>query len=56
RRWARGFDMKLPKLETSAGRPRQRRIKSSVELGKRGPYQYKKCFQFGHIERTYDLS
>lgn len=39
-----GFDMRPPKLETSAGRPRKRRIKSSGEPGKRGPYQCKRCF------------
>lgn len=50
-----GFDMRPPKLETSAGRPRKRRIESSGEPGKRGPYQCKRCFQFGHIERTCDL-
>ncbi|EEC67110.1 hypothetical protein OsI_33908 [Oryza sativa Indica Group] len=37
-----GFDMRPPKLETSAGRPRKRRIKSSGEPGKRGPYQCKR--------------
>jgi len=39
------------KLERSAGRPRVKRIKSKGELGKRGLYQCKRCFQFGHIEK-----
>ncbi|KAF0935950.1 hypothetical protein E2562_037440 [Oryza meyeriana var. granulata] len=47
-----GFVMVPPKLERPAGRPRVRRIKSSGEAGKRGPYQCKRCFQFGHIEKT----
>ena len=49
-----GFDMRPPKLEMVAGRPKKRRIKSSAEPGKRGPYQCKRCFQFGNIERTCD--
>jgi hypothetical protein len=40
-----------PKLERPAGRPRKKRIKASAEVGKRGPYQCKRCFQFGHIEK-----
>ena len=40
-----------PKLERSAGRPRVKRIKSKGEPGKRGLYQCKRCFQFGHIEK-----
>jgi hypothetical protein len=47
------FVMVPLKLERPAGRPRVRRIKSSDEPGKRGPYQCKRCFQFGHIEKTY---
>lgn len=47
-----GFVMVPPKLERPAGRPRVRRIRSSGEAGKRGPYQCKRCFQFGHIEKT----
>ncbi|PUZ39611.1 hypothetical protein GQ55_9G340400 [Panicum hallii var. hallii] len=46
-----GFQMLPPKLERSAGRPRVKRIKSRGEPGKRGPYQCKRCFQFGHIEK-----
>jgi len=46
-----GFVMVPPKLERSAGRPRVKRIKSKGEPGKRGPYQCKRCFQFGHIEK-----
>jgi len=46
-----GFVMLPPKLERSAGRPRVKRIKSKGEPGKRGPYQCKRCFQFGHIEK-----
>jgi hypothetical protein len=38
-------------LQRAAGRPRKKRIKASGELRKRGPYQYKRCFQFGHIEK-----
>jgi hypothetical protein len=40
-----------PKLERPAGRPRKKRIKASGEAGKRGPYQCKRCFHFGHIEK-----
>ncbi|KAG2593647.1 hypothetical protein PVAP13_5NG012553 [Panicum virgatum] len=46
-----GFKMVPPKLERPAGRPRKKRIKASGEAGKRGPYQCKRCFQFGHIEK-----
>ena len=46
-----GFEMLPPKLERSAGRPRVKRIKSRGEPGKRGSYQCKRCFQFGHIEK-----
>jgi hypothetical protein len=46
-----GFKMIPPKLERPPGRPRKKRIKASGEAGKRGPYQCKKCFQFGHIEK-----
>ncbi|CAN6196957.1 unnamed protein product [Urochloa humidicola] len=46
-----GFEMLPPKLERAAGRPRVKRIKARGEPGKRGPYQCKKCFQFGHIEK-----
>lgn len=46
-----GFDMRPPKLERSAGKPKKKRIKSSAEAGKRGPHQCKRCFQFGHIEK-----
>ena len=44
-------EMLPPKLERSAGRPRVKRIKSRGEPGKRGSYQCKRCFQFGHIEK-----
>jgi len=47
-----GFKMIPPKLERPAGRPRKKRIKASGEAGKRGPYQCKRCFQFGHIEKS----
>ena len=40
-----------PKLERSAGMPRVKRIKSKGESGKMDPYQCKRCFQFGHIEK-----
>ena len=40
-----------PKLERSAGRPKVKRIKSKGEPGKRGLYQCKRCFQFGHIKK-----
>ncbi|PVH31700.1 hypothetical protein PAHAL_9G215900 [Panicum hallii] len=46
-----GFKMIPPKLEKPPGRPRKKRIKASGEAGKRGPYQCKRCFQFGHIEK-----
>ncbi|CAO2200098.1 unnamed protein product [Urochloa humidicola] len=46
-----GFKMIPPKLERPAGRPRKKRIKASGEAGARGPYQCKRCFQFGHIEK-----
>ncbi|CAO2174275.1 unnamed protein product [Urochloa humidicola] len=46
-----GFEMRPPQLERSAGRPRKKRIKSSDEAGKRGPYQCKRCFQYDHIEK-----
>ncbi|CAM0875381.1 unnamed protein product [Alopecurus aequalis] len=45
------FQVIPPQLERPAGRPRKQRIKASGEPGKRGPYQCKKCFQFGHIEK-----
>jgi hypothetical protein len=34
-----GFEMRPPKLERSASRPRVKRTKSSGEPGKRGPCQ-----------------
>ena len=46
-----GFEMIPPPLQRAAGRPRKQRIKASGEPGKRGPYQCKRCFQFGHIEK-----
>jgi hypothetical protein len=46
-----GFEMLPPKLERGAGRPKVKRIKSRAEPGKRGPYQCKRCFRFGHIEK-----
>ncbi|XP_047085654.1 uncharacterized protein LOC124697056 [Lolium rigidum] len=46
-----GFEMIPPPLQRAAGRPRKQRIKASGEPGERGPYQYKRCFQFGHIEK-----
>lgn len=46
-----GFEMVPPPLERPAGRPRKQRIKASGEPGKRGPYQCKRCFKFGHIEK-----
>ncbi|KAM0877351.1 hypothetical protein ACQ4PT_035559 [Festuca glaucescens] len=46
-----GFEVIPPPLQRAAGRPRKRRIKASGEPGKRGPYQCKRCFQFGHIEK-----
>jgi len=46
-----GFEMIPPPLERPAGRPRKQRIKASGEPGKRGPYQCKRCFKFGHIEK-----
>ena len=48
-----GFQMLPPKLERSASRPRVKRLKSKGEPGKKGPYQCKRCFQFGHIEKGY---
>ncbi|KAM0918362.1 hypothetical protein ACQ4PT_008923 [Festuca glaucescens] len=45
------FEVVPPPLERPAGRPRKQRIKASGEPGKRGPYQCKRCFQFGHIEK-----
>jgi hypothetical protein len=45
------FEMIPPPLERPAGRPRKQRIMASREPGKRGPYQCKRCFQFGHIEK-----
>ena len=47
-----GFEMIPPPLQRAAGRPRKQRIKASGEPGKRGPYQCKRCFQFGHIEKS----
>ena len=47
-----GFKMIPPKLERPAGRPRKKRIKASGEAEKRGTYQCKRCFQFGHIEKS----
>ncbi|XP_047061842.1 uncharacterized protein LOC124669227 [Lolium rigidum] len=38
-----------PKVDV--GRPRKQRIKASGELGKRGPNQCKRCYQFVHIEK-----
>jgi hypothetical protein len=35
----------------SAARPPKKRIKAKGEPGKRGPYQCKRYFQFGHIEK-----
>ena len=46
-----GFEMLPPKLERSAGRPRVKRIKAKGEPSKRGFYQCKRCYQFGHIEK-----
>jgi hypothetical protein len=46
-----GFEMVPPPLERPAGRPRKQRMKASGEPGKRGPYQCKRCFKFGHIEK-----
>ena len=43
------FLMLPPKIERSTGRPRVKRIKAKGEPGKRGFYQCKRCFQFGHI-------
>ena len=51
-----GFKMIPPKLERPAGRPRKKRIKASGEAGKRGQYQCKRCFQFGHIEGLHSYS
>ena len=48
-----GFEVVPPPLERLAGRPRKQTIKASGEPGKRGLYQCKKCFQFGHIEKGY---
>ena len=45
------FEVVPPPLERPAGRPRKQRIKASGEPGKRGPYQCKRCFKFGHIEK-----
>ena len=45
------FIMVPLKLERFAGRPRVKRIKSKGEPAKSGPYQCKRCFQFGHIEK-----
>uniref|UniRef100_A0A0A9DPP8 CCHC-type domain-containing protein n=1 Tax=Arundo donax TaxID=35708 RepID=A0A0A9DPP8_ARUDO len=47
-----GFEMRPPKLERPAGRSKKKRIKSSGEAGKRRPYQCKRCFQYGHIEKS----
>ena len=46
-----GFEMIPPPLQRAAGRPRKQRVKARGELGKRGPYQCKRCFQFRHIEK-----
>ncbi|XP_066368557.1 uncharacterized protein [Miscanthus floridulus] len=46
-----GFEMIPPPLQRAAGRPRKQRVKARGEPGKRGPYQCKRCFQFGHIEK-----
>ncbi|CAL4981504.1 unnamed protein product [Urochloa decumbens] len=46
-----GFEMLPPKLERAAGRPKVKRIKRRDEPGTRGPYQCKRCYQFGHIEK-----
>ena len=46
-----GFEVVPPPLERPDGRPRKQRIKASGEPRKRGPYQCKRCFQFGHIEK-----
>ncbi|XP_047070954.1 uncharacterized protein LOC124679197 [Lolium rigidum] len=46
-----GFEMIPPPLQRAAGRPRKQRIKANGEPGKRGPYQCKRCYQFGHIEK-----
>ncbi|CAL4905599.1 unnamed protein product [Urochloa decumbens] len=45
-----------PPLQRAPGRPRKQRIKASGEPGKRGPYQCKRCFQFGHIEKGYNAT
>ncbi|KAG2659387.1 hypothetical protein PVAP13_1KG353410 [Panicum virgatum] len=47
-----GFEMIPSPLQRAAGRPRKQRIKASGEPGKRGPCQCKRCFQFGHIEKS----
>ena len=46
-----GFEMLPPKLERLAGRPRVKRIKAKGEASKRGFYQCKRYYQFGHIEK-----
>jgi hypothetical protein len=46
-----GFEMITPPLHRAVGRPRKQRIKASGEAVKRGPYQCKRCYQFGHIEK-----
>ncbi|KAJ1254101.1 hypothetical protein BS78_K118700 [Paspalum vaginatum] len=43
--------MNPPPVKRPAGRPRKQRIKASGELEKRGPYQCKTCFKFGHLEK-----
>ena len=45
------FDMKPPIVVRGTGRPKKKRIKAKGEPGKRGPYQCKRYFQFGHIEK-----
>ncbi|KAJ1282232.1 hypothetical protein BS78_03G035700 [Paspalum vaginatum] len=40
-----------PPLESPTGRSRKQRIKASGEPGNRDPYQCKRCFKFGHIEK-----
>ena len=47
-----GFEMIPPPLQRAAGRLRKKRIEASGEPGKRRPYQCKRCFQFGHIEKS----
>jgi len=38
-------------LQRAVDRPRKQRVKVKGEPEKRGPYQYKRCLQFGRIEK-----